>query len=182
MAVGGGGAGGCGGFIGASRAVLDGDVACGEVDDGTGDEEGRDLARATVEQVDVLALNDIEAADAGANVDANPVMVFFGDLEAGALHRFGRRGERKVDEAAHLAGLFFVHKEQWVEVFDLGGKANGVTCEIEGFDLGHTAAASEEAFPDLRGVLPTPQMSPRPVTTTRRCSIFYLAAFWFFSM
>ncbi len=56
-----------------------------------------------------------------------------------------------MDEAAHLAGLFFVHEEQRVEVLDLGGEANGVAGEIEGLDLGHTAAAGEKTLPDLRG-------------------------------
>ena len=73
--VGGGGAGGGGGLVGAARAVVDGDVAGGEVDDGAGDEEGRDLARAAGEQVDVLALDDVESADAGADVDADAVVV-----------------------------------------------------------------------------------------------------------
>ncbi len=74
--------------LGPARSVLDGDVAGSEVDDGSGDEEWRDLAWAAVEQVDVLALDDIEAADAGADVDADMVVVFFGDFEAGVLHRF----------------------------------------------------------------------------------------------
>ncbi|MCU1249467.1 MAG: hypothetical protein JWQ49_2496 [Edaphobacter sp.] len=56
-----------------------------------------------------------------------------------------------MDEAAHLAGLFFVHEEERVEVFDLGGEANRVAGEIEGFDLGHTAFAGQETLPDLRG-------------------------------
>ncbi|MCU1249468.1 MAG: uncharacterized protein JWQ49_2497 [Edaphobacter sp.] len=87
--VGGGGAGGCGGLVGAARAVFDGDVAGGEVDDGTGDEEGRDLAGAAVEQIDVLAFDDVEAADAGADVDADAIAIFVGDLEAGVCHGLG---------------------------------------------------------------------------------------------
>ena len=87
--VGGGGAGGCRGFVGAARAVLDGDVAGGEVDDGAGDEEGRDLAGAAVEQIDVLAFDDVEAADAGADVDADAIAIFVGDLEAGVCHGLG---------------------------------------------------------------------------------------------
>jgi hypothetical protein len=65
-----------------------------------------------------------------------------------------------VDEAAHLAGLFFVHEEEWIEVLDLGGEANGVAGEIEGFDLGHTAAASQQALPDLRGGFADPADEP----------------------
>src|SRR5580658_9613393 len=41
--VGGCGAGGCSSFVGASGSVFDGDVASGEIDDGAGDEERRNL-------------------------------------------------------------------------------------------------------------------------------------------
>ena len=67
------------------------------------------------------------------------------------VHRLLRGGEGEVDEAAHLAGLFFVDEEERIEVFDLGGEADGMAGEIEGFDLGHAAAAGEQAFPDFRG-------------------------------
>ena len=69
------GAGGGGGLVGAARAVADGDVSGGEVDDGAGDEERRDLARATGEHGRVFALDDVEAADAGADVDADAVVI-----------------------------------------------------------------------------------------------------------
>src|SRR5258707_440521 len=61
----GAGAGGGAGLVGAGRSVLDGDVTRDEVNDGHGDEEGRDFTGAAVEQVDVLAIDDVEAADAG---------------------------------------------------------------------------------------------------------------------
>ena len=39
--------------------------------------------------------------------------------------RLSRGGEGEVDETAHLAGLFFVDEEEWVEVLDLCGEADG---------------------------------------------------------
>ncbi len=180
--VGAGGAGGGGGLVGAARAVLDGDVAGGEVDDGAGDEERRDLARAAVEQVDVFAFDDVEAADAGADVDAEAVAIFVGDLEAGVGHGLGGGGEGEVDEAAHLAGFFFVHEEERVEVLDLGGEADGVASEIEGLDLGHTALAGQQALPDLRGGFADPAEKPEAGYDDATLLHFLLAAFWFFSM
>ncbi len=176
-----GGAGGCGGFVGSARAVLDGDVAGSEVDDGAGDEEGRDLARATGEQVGVLALDDIESTDAGADVDADAVAIFFGDLEAGVGHRLGRRGQGEVDEAAHLAGLFLFHEEQRVKVLDLCGEADGWPVRSNAVISAIPLLPARRPSQTSGAVLPTPQIRPRPVTTTRRCSIVYLA-FWFFSM
>ena len=65
-----------------------------------------------------------------------------------------------MDEAAHFAGLFFVHEAERVEILDLGGEANGVASEIEGLDLGHTALASQQALPDLRGGFADPADKP----------------------
>ena len=60
--------------FGPARAEADGDVAGGEIDDGAGDEEGRDFARTSGQHGRVLALDDVEAADAGADVDADAVV------------------------------------------------------------------------------------------------------------
>ncbi len=142
--------------LGPRAPVLDGDVAGGEVDDGTGDEEGRDLAGTTVEQVDVLTFDDVKSADAGADVDADVVAIFLGDLEAGVFHGFCGSGQGEVDETAHFASLFFVHEEEGVEVFDLGGETDGVASEIKGFDLGHAASTCQQTLPDLRGGVANP--------------------------
>ena len=158
--VGAGGAGGCRGLVGAARAVLDGNVSGGEVDDRAGDEEGRDLAGTAIEQVDVFALDDVEAPDAGTDVDSDAIAVLRRDLKTRVSHGLGGGGEGEVDEAAHFAGLFFVHKEERVEVFDLGGEADGMTGEIEGFDLGHAAFSSQQTVPDLRGGFADPAEKP----------------------
>ena len=111
--------------------------------------------------------------------------------EAGVGHRLCRGGEGEVDEAAHLAGLFFVDEEERVEVLDLGGEADGMAGEIEGLDLGHAAAAGEQAFPDLGGGFADPadeadagddDATPLLVLHGLRLGHCYLAAFWFFSM
>ena len=80
--VGAGGAGGRRGLVGPFGAVTDAHVAGGQVHDGRGNEEGRDLARATIEQVAMFALNDVEAADAGADVDSDALFIFGGHLQA----------------------------------------------------------------------------------------------------
>ena len=95
-----------------------------------------------------------------ADVNSDVIAIFVGDLEVGVRHRFGRGGQGEVDEAAHFAGLFFVHEEERVEVLDLGGEANGVASEIEGFDLGHTATAGQETLPNLKGGFADPAYEP----------------------
>ena len=121
----GGGAGGRGGLVGAACVVLDGDVAGGEVDDGAGDEEGRDLAWAAVQHGGVLALDDVEAADAGADVDAEAVAIGLVDDEAGVRHGLCRGGEREVDEAAHLAGLFLFDEDRGSKSLTSAAKRTG---------------------------------------------------------
>ncbi len=155
------GAGGCGGLVGSARAVFDGHVSGGEVDDGAGNEEGRNLAGTAVEQVDVFALDDVETADAGADVNADSVAVLRRDLKTGVGHSLGGGGECEVDEAAHFAGLFFVHEEERVEVLDLGGEADGMTGEIEGFDLGHAALSQPADLPRPQGWFCRPRREAR---------------------
>ena len=72
----------------------------------------------------MLALDDVESADPGANVHADHVRVFWRDLQAGVLHRLvgGRQGE--VDEASHLAGLFLLHEVQTIKVLNFGGNTD----------------------------------------------------------
>ncbi len=98
----------------------------------------------------MLALDDIEAADAGADVDTDAIGDLVGDLEAGVLHRFVRRGQGEVNEAAHLAGLFLIHELKGIEVLDLGGEADGVAGEIEGFDLAPFRSCRPSGRPRLQ--------------------------------
>ena len=154
------GAGGGGGLVGTLGAVLDGDVAGGEVNDGRGDEEGRDLARAAVEHVGVLALDDVETADAGTDVDADGLGVLWRDLEAGVLHGLLCGGHGEVDEAAHLAGLLLLHEGVHVEVLDFGGDTDRVTGEIESGDLSHATLSDEQALPYLRCGVAHPAEEP----------------------
>jgi predicted RNA-binding protein len=93
---------------------------------------------------------------------------------------------------AHFAGLFFVDEEEGVEVLDLGREAHRMAGEIERLDLGHAAAACEQAFPHLAGgaAYSTEQAQAGDDDATPRwpllhCLAFihcYLAAFWVFSM
>ena len=95
-----------------------------------------------------------------------------------------------MDEAAHLAGLFFVDEEERIEVLDLGGEADGMAGEIEGLDLGHAALAGEQAFPDFGGGFADSADEARGRLRRRDAVLLsilrfihcYLAAFWFFSM
>ena len=129
-----GGAGRGRGFIGAFGAVLHRNMSGGEVDDGGGDEKGRDLARTTVDERLVLAFDHIESTDAGTDVNADAFVIFGRDLQARHPNGFIRRGERKVDEAAHFFYFFSLDEIERVEIPDFGGNLAGKRGGIEGGD------------------------------------------------
>ena len=106
--------------------MTDADLSGGEVDDSRGNEERRDLARAAVEQVIVLAFDDIESADAGTDVDPGTLgHLFVFDFVIGHAQRFITGGNGEMDEAPHLARFFFLDDLQGIEVLDLGGNSAG---------------------------------------------------------
>ena len=77
-----GGAGGGRGLVRSLGAEAHGDLSGGEIDDGGRNEKRRDLARAAFQQFGVLALDDVESADAGTDVDADALVVFGRDFQA----------------------------------------------------------------------------------------------------
>ena len=60
--------------------IADAHMSGGKVNDGCGNEKGRDLARTAVDQVGMFALDDVESADAGADVYAHTLRDFGGDV------------------------------------------------------------------------------------------------------
>src|SRR5208282_287003 len=103
------------------RAVTDADVPGGEVYDGCGDKKRRDFSRAALQQVVVLALDDVESADPGSNVHAHARAVLDLHVEPGIAHRFVRGGHRQVDKAAHLARFLLLDEIKRIEALNLGG-------------------------------------------------------------
>ena len=152
--------------------------------------KGEILRGPPASMADVLALDDVEAADAGADVDAEAVAVVSSmTLRPECSMASCDGGEGEVDEAAHLAGLFLLDEQQRVEVLDLGGEANGVAGEIEGLDLGHAAFAGQQAFPDLGcGLADAADEADagdddrRRLLAPSRLASLLLCPFWFFSM
>ena len=87
----------------------------------------------------MLALNDLESANARANEHAHAVGNLRRDRETRLRHRLLRRRKGKVDEAPHLAGLFLIHEIQRVKVLDFGSEGDGEAGGVEALNRGHTA-------------------------------------------
>ena len=130
------------------------DLAGSEIDDGRRNEERRDLARAAVEQVGVLALDDIESTDAGADVDAGALgHLFVLDLVVGHAQGFVAGGDGQMNKARHLARFFLLDELQRVEVLDFGGDLAGKGGGVEAGNALHAALAGEQCLPNFVGVV-----------------------------
>ena len=143
----GSGAGGGGGGIWALGSVTNGNVAGSEIDDGGRNEKGRDSAGAALDQFPVLALDDVETADAGGDVDADFVEVRILGLPVGGFYGEVRSSESHLNEAAHFFQFFFFDPPEGIEVFYFAGdfavKAGG----IELRDMANAALAGDEVLP-----------------------------------
>ena len=130
----------------------------------------------------MLAFDDFKAADARADKDAHPVGNLRGDLEARLGHGLLGGGKGKVDEAPHLARLFFVHELERVKVLDLGGKGGREASGIEALNRPHAAGSGHKLLPNLgRGVAHTAKQPQSGDDDSRRLK-GYLPPFAFFSM
>src|SRR5205823_10075360 len=110
------------------------------------DEKGRNLARAAVQQLAMLALDDVESTDAGRNVNADFVEVGILGLPVRGLHGKIRPRQRDLDEARHFLEFFFFDPLEGVEVFHFAGDLAVETSGVEMCD-GRNAAASGDEVP-----------------------------------
>src|SRR5260370_37237773 len=69
------------------RARANRHVTGRQIDDGRGNEKGRNPARPVVEVGLILTLDDIEAADSAADVDTDTLLVVLRDLAPGRSER-----------------------------------------------------------------------------------------------
>ena len=86
--MGAGSARGRGGFVGAFGSETHRYVTGGKVHDGGGNEKRRDLAGTAFEEGTVLALDNVETADAGADMNSNALGNFGSNFQAAGLHCF----------------------------------------------------------------------------------------------
>src|SRR5687767_8736725 len=140
-------AGGAGCQVRALGAEPDRHLTGREVDDRRRDEERGDLARATLEQRRVLALDGRESADAGADADADVGRELWRDLKLRVVHRELGGGDGVLNEDVHFLDVFLLDELQRVEILDLRGDLRRVPGDIEPRDAGDTAPARQQRRP-----------------------------------
>src|SRR5258708_30494552 len=99
----------------------------------------------------MFALDDVESADAGADVHSDALGIFRSDFQGGHLEGFIGGGEGQVNEAPHFLDFFFLDEVQRIEVLDLGGDLAGEFTGIELGDPANAALTSQQALPHLSG-------------------------------
>src|SRR5579862_939048 len=101
----------------------------------------------------MLALDDVESADAGSDMYAHPFFIFRSDLQAGGFKSFIGSGDGKVNEPRHLLDFFFLDVLQRVETFDFGRNLAGEAAHIETCDALHPRLTGKQGLPHvLRGI------------------------------
>src|SRR5438270_851241 len=120
------------------------------MDDRCENKKRRYLAWTTVEQVRVLALDDVEPADTRTDVDTNTLRDLRSDVQSGHLHRFICRRHAQMNEAAHLLNFFFLDEIQRIEIFDFSGDRAREPARVEAGDRGNATLARQKIGPGLR--------------------------------
>ena len=141
---------GCGG-IRAFRAVANRDVAGSEIDDRRRNEKRRNLARTAGQIFRMFALDDVEPADAGADVNAGGVGNFRRDFRAGHLDGEIRSCHGQLNEPAGFLQFFFFNPIQRIEIADFSGDTAIKSGGIKMGDGANAALAGEQIAPDLFG-------------------------------
>ncbi len=155
-------AGGGGGRVRPPGPGANGDVPGRQVDDAGRDEEGGDLAGAALQQLLVLPLDHVEAADPRADVNPGAVGQPAVELQLGVLDGKVGGGQGEVDEPAHLLHLFFLDHLERVEVLHLAREPAGMLGGVEEGDGPDAALPRQGGLPNFLGAHPVPAQQTHP--------------------
>src|SRR5277367_4963274 len=99
----------------------------------------------------MFALDDVETANAGADVNPGGVGYLGSDFQLGLLHGEVGSGERELNEAAGLFQFFFFEPVERLEAFYFTGDAAIESGGIEVGDGANAAFGSKDVAPDFFG-------------------------------
>ena len=145
-------------MIGAFELVFDGNVSRGQVNQPARNEEGADAARALLLKQEGVALDALQAADAGADQDARAGLFIRGlGAKAGIGNGLVCGGHRIDDEIVDLALFLGLHAIVGIEFARARAARNhaadlaGNVGDIELRDPLGAVLAREQALPDVSG-------------------------------
>ena len=144
-----GGARGHGGEVGSLETELDRDLTRGHVDDHHRDEERADPPWPLLDQVRVLILERLHAADARTQDDPDTLAIDRIQIEPRAADRLGGGHDRELDEAIHALRILAVEHPLGREILDLAGEARAVPGGVESRDRAGARTAGDQPTPEL---------------------------------
>ena len=95
-------------------------------------------------------LDQRQAADAGADVDADALGIGFGDFETRVADRLDAGGHAELDEDIHAARFLGVEILLNVEILHLACHVRGERCGIETGNPGDSGATGNQVIPGFR--------------------------------
>ena len=108
----------------------------------------------------MLALDHVESADTGGDIDAGGIRRFRLHFEASHLHReFGSR-QSQLNEPAHFLQFFFLYPDERIEIADFTGDAAVKSSGVKMGDRADTTFAGQQVAPDLIGPNAAPADQP----------------------
>ncbi|BBG30723.1 uncharacterized protein with a C-terminal OMP [Zymobacter palmae] len=132
----------------ASEAEFDRQVAGHHVDDGTRNEERRDLARAASVHGIQVGFDHRQTTDTGTDGHTDAVSIFFGDFNASIGDGLSTCRNAVLDEQIHLAGALAINAKAFgIEILDRTAEARIELRGIEMSDGTYTALARRNVFP-----------------------------------
>ena len=91
--------------------------------------------------------NGLDAANAGADKDADPVRVLPGNVESRVVHGLLARRHRVLRETVHAPHFAGIHKLTGIEVLDFTGNLGRETLGIEAADVRNAGRADTHRAP-----------------------------------
>ena len=140
------GAGGDGGQGRALAIKANGDHARGHIGDEHGDKVGGHPAGAALHELGVLRGEGVDAADAGAKIDAH-TLGGISAQEAALLHGLAGRAHGVLGVEVAAQGLGLLHIGAGIEVPDLGGQLGLIVGGVEPGDGADAVAAVGQGVP-----------------------------------
>src|ERR1700738_1591519 len=118
-----------------------------QIDNRGRNEKGRNPARPAVQQLAVLAFDDVQPADPGGNIHADFVEVRLLWFPVGHAHRKIRAGQSDLDEPPHFFQFFFLDPLEGVEVFHFTRDAAVETGGVKAGDGSDATDAGQKILP-----------------------------------
>ena len=148
-----------------------------------------DTARSLVQQFLMLGLKHLQAADARADERADAERIDAALHQAGLLHRFLCRRQRKLAVAVHMRRFLLIQKSQRIKIGDFTGDRRFVSGGVKRCDRLDAVSAVFQSVPVCRyGIAqrrhrthsgkynsfhPVPPHSAMPPSATMTCPVMY---------